>query len=101
MIARARAAGLRTVGVTLLPMGGSVFSSPRSEAKRTAINTWLREAGSAGSAGNAGNYDAVIDLAEAMDTGGALTPAYDSGDHIHPNDTGYEAMAAATDLALL
>jgi lysophospholipase L1-like esterase len=25
---------------------------------------------------------------------------YDSGDHLHPNDTGYKAMADAIDLAL-
>jgi lysophospholipase L1-like esterase len=27
-------------------------------------------------------------------------PAYDSGDHLHPNDAGYEAMANTIDLAL-
>ena len=27
-------------------------------------------------------------------------PAYDSGDHLHPNDAGYAAMANAIDLAL-
>jgi lysophospholipase L1-like esterase len=90
MISQARAAGLRTVGVTLLPMKGSDFSTPRSEAKRTAINTWLREPG---------HYDAVIDLAAAM--GEALSPEHDSGDHLHPSDAGYEAMAAATGLTLL
>ena len=29
-----------------------------------------------------------------------LLPAYDSGDHLHPNDVGYEAMARAIDLSL-
>jgi lysophospholipase L1-like esterase len=27
-----------------------------------------------------------------------LNPAYDSGDHIHPNDAGYKAMADAVNL---
>ena len=27
-------------------------------------------------------------------------PQYDSGDHLHPNDAGYQAMANAVDLAL-
>ena len=26
-----------------------------------------------------------------------LNPAFDSGDHLHPNDAGYAAMAAAVD----
>jgi lysophospholipase L1-like esterase len=30
-----------------------------------------------------------------------MLPAYDSGDHPHPNDAGYRAMAAAVDLSLL
>jgi lysophospholipase L1-like esterase len=30
-----------------------------------------------------------------------LNPAYDSGDHLHPNDAGYAAMAAAVDISRL
>jgi lysophospholipase L1-like esterase len=86
----ARAGGLRTVGVTLLPMSGSAFFTPRSEAKRAAINAWIRQSG---------DYDAVIDLARAM--GETLDPAHDSGDGLHPNDAGNQAMADATDLTLL
>lgn len=29
-----------------------------------------------------------------------LRPAFDSGDHLHPSDAGYQAMADAIDLAL-
>lgn len=90
LIGRARAAGLRVVGATLLPMRGSDFATPRSEAKRSAVNAWIRGSGA---------YDAVIDLADAL--GDELDPAHDSGDRLHPNDAGYRAMADATDLTLL
>jgi hypothetical protein len=56
MIRQARAAGLRAVGATLLPIRGSAFSTPRSEAERARINAWIR---------GANEYDAVIDLALA------------------------------------
>jgi lysophospholipase L1-like esterase len=29
-----------------------------------------------------------------------LLPAYDGGDHVHPNDFGYRVMAEAIDLSL-
>jgi lysophospholipase L1-like esterase len=29
-----------------------------------------------------------------------MLPRYDSGDHLHPNDAGYAAMADTVDLAL-
>jgi lysophospholipase L1-like esterase len=90
MIREARAAGLRVIGATLLPIQGSAFSTPRSEAKRSAVNAWIRDSG---------EYDAVIDLARAM--GHALDPAHDSGDHLHPNDAGHQAMADAADLTTL
>lgn len=90
MIRQAHAAGLRTVGATLLPMQGSAFSTPHSEAKRAAVNAWIRESR---------EYDAVIDLAQAM--GHTLDPAHDSGDHLHLNDAGYQAMADAVDLTVL
>ena len=90
MIRQARAAGLRTVGATLLPMRGSAFSTARSETKRAVVNAWIRESG---------EYDAVLDLAQAM--GDVLQTAHDSGDGLHPSDAGYQAMADATDLTLL
>jgi len=90
LIAQARAAGKRVVGATLLPMQQSAFSTPRSEAKRAAANTWIRESG---------EYDAVLDLAAAM--GDALDPAHDSGDGLHLNDAGYRAVAEAVDLTAL
>jgi len=29
-----------------------------------------------------------------------MLPEYDGGDHLHPGDAGYKAMAAAIDLSL-
>lgn len=93
LIGQARSVGLRVVGGTVMPAAPSVFSTPRSEAKRAAVNTWIR---------TSGGYDAVIDFDRALACRTApdrLDPAYDSGDHLHLNDAGYQAMAAAVDLA--
>ncbi|MFC7590760.1 SGNH/GDSL hydrolase family protein [Nonomuraea antimicrobica] len=93
LIRAARAKGLRVIGATLTPIKGSAYHTGRSEAKRDAINAWIRTSGA---------YDAVVDLDRALaspDDPDRLAPAYDSGDHLHPSDAGYQAMAAAVDLA--
>ncbi len=93
LIRQAHARGIRVVGSTLLPMKGSDHDSPRAEAKRDALNTWIR---------TSGEYDAVADLDRALRSPSdpdRLRPAYDSGDHLHPNDAGYRAMAGAVDVA--
>lgn len=46
-------------------------------------------------------YDAVIDFERVTRDPGQPTrflPAFDSGDHLHPYDAGYQAMADAIDL---
>jgi hypothetical protein len=46
----------------------------------------------------------VIDFATAVEDPGdpvRLDPAYDSGDHQHPNAAGYRSMAAAINLSAL
>ncbi|QBI54960.1 SGNH/GDSL hydrolase family protein [Streptomonospora litoralis] len=91
LIARAHAAGLRIYGGTILPFKGDTlgFYSEENEAKRRAVNEWIR---------NSADYDAVIDFAEVMrdpDDPLRLNPKYDSGDHLHPNDAGMQAMADA------
>ena len=48
-------------------------------------------------------YDAVIDFDAVIRDPANPTkflPTYDSGDHLHPNDAGYEAMGNAVDLKL-
>jgi lysophospholipase L1-like esterase len=97
LIARAHAKGLLIYGATLTPFEGTIFPgyfTPAGEAKRQAVNQWIRTSGA---------YDAVIDFDVATRDPASparLLPAYDSGDHLHPNDAGYEAMARAVDLSL-
>ena len=94
LIRRARARGLKVYGATLTPFEGFVFSSQLKEVMRQAVNDWIR---------SSGEYDAVIDFDEILRDPNFPTrmlPLYDSGDHLHPNDAGYEAMGNAIDLKL-
>ncbi|MGK6320550.1 SGNH/GDSL hydrolase family protein [Sphingomonas sp. DT-204] len=96
IVARARTHGIKAIGATITPYGGSDYYHPdaANEADRQAINAWIR---------TPGNFDAVIDFdAVLRDPGNParMRPAYDSGDHLHPGPAGYEAMADAIPLAL-
>jgi lysophospholipase L1-like esterase len=94
MIRRARVRHLRVYGATILPFGGSMYSSPEHEAARATVNSWIRDSGA---------FDAVIDLDAAMRdpaNPSRLRPDGDSGDHLHPNELGYRVMADAIDLSL-
>ncbi|WP_426701881.1 SGNH/GDSL hydrolase family protein [Rhodanobacter sp. Col0626] len=96
IIASAHAAGLRVYGATLTPFEGTRDAySVEGEQAREKINDWIR---------HRGRYDAVIDFDLATRDPShrqRLQPGLDSGDHIHPNDRGYQAMAAAIPLRLL
>jgi lysophospholipase L1-like esterase len=95
LIRQAHAAGLKIFGSTLTPFGGSRHWTPAGEAKREAVNAWIRSSGA---------FDGVIDFARAVADPGnpvRLDPRFDDGDHLHPNDAGYQAMADAIDLAML
>jgi lysophospholipase L1-like esterase len=94
LIARAHAKGLRIYGGTLLPFQGAFYYTEAGEAKRQAVNQWIR---------TGGEFDAVIDFDAALrDPENPLRfrAEYDSGDHLHPGDAGYQAMAEAIDLSL-
>jgi lysophospholipase L1-like esterase len=96
MIERAHAHGIRVVGATILPYGGSNYYHPgaESEADRQVINAWIR---------GAGHFDAVVDFDKVTRDPahpGRLLPAYDSGDHLHPGPAGYKAMGEAIPLSL-
>ena len=48
-------------------------------------------------------YDGVIDFDQVVrdpQNPNKIQAAYDSGDHLHPNDAGYQAMGGAIDLKL-
>lgn len=93
LIGRAHAAGVKVCVATLPPHGGvgkPFIHSAEGEAKRQAVNAWIR---------TAGQVDAVADVDMRLRDPARpdrLLPAYDSGDHLHPNDRGYQAMADAT-----
>ncbi len=97
IVARAKAKGVKVYGATLTPFEGTVFPgyfTPEGEEKRQAVNQWIRTGGA---------YDAVIDFDAALRDPANPTrvrPEFDEGDHLHPNDAGYKAMADAVDLAL-
>ncbi|MFI9152198.1 SGNH/GDSL hydrolase family protein [Streptomyces sp. NPDC053367] len=89
LIRQARGAGLRVIGATLLPFGGSDHWGEHAAKVSHELNEWIR---------GSGEYDAVVDLDRALadpQDPGRLRPAYDSGDHLHPNDAGYAVMAEA------
>jgi lysophospholipase L1-like esterase len=94
LIARAHEKGITVFGATLTPFEGAARYSPAREQVRLALNSWIR---------NNGEFDGVIDFDLAMRDpahGARLLPAYDSGDHVHPNQLGYRAMGNAVPLAL-
>ena len=94
LIARAHARGVRIYGGTLLPFAGAMYYAPEKEALRQEVNHWIRSAGA---------FDAVIDFDAAVrdpQDPSRIAPAFDPGDHLHPNDAGYRAMGDAIDLAL-
>ncbi|TDC78133.1 SGNH/GDSL hydrolase family protein [Actinomadura sp. 7K507] len=97
LIRAARARGLKVVGTTVVPMKGALFPiwTPQVEKKRDAINHWIRTSGA---------YDAVLDadriLADPADPDRPrLSYVYEDG--LHPNDTGYQALARGIDLGAL
>jgi lysophospholipase L1-like esterase len=94
LITRAHARGIRIYGGTLTPFEGAAYFTQVGEAKRQALNEWIRTSGA---------YDGVIDFDAATRDPARPTQflaQYDSGDHLHPNDAGYKAMGDSIDLSL-
>jgi lysophospholipase L1-like esterase len=94
IIEEAHTHGIQAIGCTLTPYGGANYSRENGEAIREALNTWIRTSGA---------FDAVVDFEAA--TRDAADPKkiraeFDPGDHLHPNDAGYQAMADAIDLSI-
>jgi lysophospholipase L1-like esterase len=94
IVARTHARGLKIFGATILPYRGHGAWTPTGEAKRVAVNQWIRTSEA---------FDGVVDFDSALRDPAApnrLAPQYDSGDHLHPGPAGHEAMGNAVDLAL-
>jgi lysophospholipase L1-like esterase len=102
LIARAHMHGMRIIGATLTPFedtfkGGPLegYYNKDKEQKRQTVNQWIRTSGA---------FDGVIDFdAVTRDPNhpAHILPAFDSGDHLHPQDDGYKAMADSIDLKML
>jgi lysophospholipase L1-like esterase len=89
---------LTILGCTLPPLEGNTslpgFDTPANEAKRVALNHWIR---------TSGEFDGVVDVDQVLRDPShptQLLPAYDSGDHLHPNAAGGKAIADAIVLRL-
>jgi lysophospholipase L1-like esterase len=101
MIERAHEQGLKVFGCTLNPIEGFLqpgtpipLFSPAGEAKRQTINAWIR---------TTGEYDGVFDFDQMLRDPNSPTrmlSTLDSGDHGHPTDAGYRALADAINLHL-
>jgi lysophospholipase L1-like esterase len=94
LITRAHAKGIKIIGATLTPFEGAGYATPEGEAKRQAANNFIR---------SSGEFDAFIDFDRVTRDPThptRLAPQYDSGDHLHPNDLGYKAMADSIDLSI-
>lgn len=102
LVAQAHARGVRVVGATVPPFEDALKGtpleghfSPAKDALRQALNRWIREGGA---------FDAVADFDAVLRDPARptrLRAEFDSGDHLHPGDAGYEGMARAVDLDAL
>lgn len=94
---RAHENGIRAFCGTLAPFEGTTipgYFNPAREAVRQRVNAWIRSGAA---------FDGVIDFDRALRDPAhpdRIRPAFDSGDHLHPSDAGYRAMAEAVDLGL-
>lgn len=95
LVQQAHAHGVRVVGATLMPFKGHGGYSAQREEVRQAVNAEIR-------AGKV--FDAVVDFDKAVRDPydpRELRGDYDSGDHLHPSDKGYQRMAEVLDLRSL
>jgi len=91
IIERAHRGGVVVAGGTLTPFAGAYYYSKDKEATRQAVNRWIRTSKA---------FDAVVDFDAAIrdpEHPEQIRGAYNDGDHLHPNDAGYKAMADAVD----
>ncbi|HEX3873523.1 MAG TPA: SGNH/GDSL hydrolase family protein [Solirubrobacteraceae bacterium] len=98
IVTRVHAAGMQVLLGTLTPVAGirtAGYATSEAEATRLAVNRFIR-----GPNGADGYVDFDRAIRDPTDPS-RLNPAFDSGDHIHPNTAGRKAMADAVDLGSL
>ncbi len=94
MIEKAHEQGIKVYGGTITPIDQSFYYKDYREAARQKVNEWVR---------NSGEFDAVIDFDKAVrnpDNPSVIRENAHDGDHLHPNEYGYEIMGKAIDLSL-
>jgi lysophospholipase L1-like esterase len=101
LITRGHRKGILVIGTTNPPFEHSAFKglvtafyTPEREIVRENVNDWIR---------SSGEFDSVVDLDAVVrdpDHPTQLLPAYDSGDHLHPNNAGCRAEGNAFPLSL-
>ncbi|KAI9710761.1 MAG: hypothetical protein M1820_002594 [Bogoriella megaspora] len=99
IVTRVHTFGIPIFAATITPFGappsaGQAYSDPLREQSRLTVNNWIR---------TSGVFDAVVDFDEILrDPNNAtqLNPQYNSGDYLHPNVAGYQAIADAFPLDL-
>ena len=94
IIERAHTHGIKVIGATLTPYVGAAYATDQGETMRETVNEWIRTSHA---------FDAVVDFdAATQDLANPkqIRPAFNIRDHLHPNDDGYKAMAAAVDLSI-
>ena len=94
LVGRAHEHGIKVFGATITPYKGAGYFTENGEQIRQAVNRWIL---------TSGVFDGTIDFDKAtQDPANPLTfaPQYDGGDHLHPKDAGYAAMADSIDLSL-
>jgi lysophospholipase L1-like esterase len=101
IIERAHKKGIRVLMTTIPPFGGAVYQedptlvihTPQKEAMRREVNEWIR---TTKEADGMVDFDAVLRDPAHPDK---LLERFASGDHLHANDAGYAASAAAIPLS--
>jgi len=91
----AHAHGITVIGATLQPTEGTGGWTAEGNTLREAVNNWILTSGA---------FDGTTDFSTVLEdpaNPAQLLPAYDSGDHLHPNDAGYQAIADSVSLRLL
>ena len=94
LVARAHEHGIKVFGATITPYQGAGYATDKGEQIREAVNTWIL---------TSGVFDGTVDFDKATRDPNhplAFASQYDSGDHLHPKDAGYSAMADSIDLSL-